>query len=134
VNGRHGAHQESDVDVGRIVLFGIGLFVLCVAIVLATHVSLFFADRRPARGTADRSPLATDVAPPEPRLQTSPPADMAAFRAHEDAILNSSGWIDERAGVARIPIAAAKRLLLERGLPVETAAGTAAPSPGGTKP
>ena len=124
VKGR--AHQESDVEVGRIALFGFVLLMVCIAIMVATHFSLSFADRRPARGTADRSPLAADEAPPEPRLQTSPAADMAAFRAHEDAILNSSGWIDERAGVARIPIAAAKKLLLERGLPVEAPAASGA--------
>lgn len=122
----HGAHQDTDVGVGRIVLSGIALFVVAVVIVAATHFSLSVADSRPERGSAEVSPLATDQAPPEPRLQTSPPADMAAFRAHEDAILNSSGWIDEGAGVARIPIAAAKKLILERGLPVEAPASPAA--------
>jgi hypothetical protein len=54
---------------------------------------------------------------------------MAAFRAHEDAILSSSGWIDEAAGVARIPIALAKKRLLEKGLPSESPAPAAEGKP-----
>ena len=118
-------HPESDVDVGRIVWFAVVLTIVTVIIGLATHVSLSIADRSP-RGHA-RSPLAQDRPTPGPRLQASPPADMAAFRAHEDAILSSAGWIDEAAGVARIPIEVAKKRLLEKGLPSDAVA----PAPGG---
>ena len=120
-------HPESDVDVARIVWFTVVLTIVTVLIGVATHVSLSIADRTP-RGHA-RSPLAHDRPAPGPRLQESPPADMAAFRAHEDAILSSAGWIDESAGVARIPIEVAKKRLLEKGLPSEPA-----PEPGGGKP
>jgi hypothetical protein len=122
-----GAHQESDVAVARIFLYGVVLLIVTVVVMVATHVSLFVADRRPAAGTAARSPLAVDRLPPAPRLQNSPPADMAAFRAHENAILASSGWIDQNAGVAHIPIEVAKKLLLDKGLPV--AAGAAEKKP-----
>ncbi len=98
--------------------FGIGLVLVVVAVGVATHFGLSIADHRPAPGTAERSPLAEERLPPEPRLQAAPPADMKAFRAHEDAILNSAGWVDEAAGVAHIPIEDAKTLLLESGLPV----------------
>jgi hypothetical protein len=118
-------HPESDVDVGRIVWFAVALTIIIVIIGLAAHVSLSIADRTP-RGNA-RSPLAQDRPAPGPRLQASPPADMAAFRAHEDAILSSAGWIDEAAGIARIPIEVAKSRLLEKGLPSDAAA----PAPGG---
>ena len=118
-------HPESDVDVGRIVWFAVALTIVTVIIGLAAHVSLSIADRTP-RGNA-RSPLAQDRPAPGPRLQASPPADMAAFRAHEDAILSSAGWIDEAAGVARIPIEVAKKRLLEKGLPSDDAAS----GPGG---
>ncbi len=111
-------HQESDIDVRSVVWFGVVLMLVVAAVAVATHVALFAADRRPADGTADRSPLAREELPPAPRLQATPPADMAAFRAHENATLNSSAWIDENAGVARIPIDVAKKLLLEKGLPV----------------
>lgn len=120
------AHQETDIDAGAVVGFGAALAGVVIAVAIATHVGLSIADRRPAKGSAERSPLAEDHLPPAPRLQTSPPADMRAFRAHEDALLRSAGWIDEAGGVARIPIEQAKKLLLEQGLPV--AAGAGAPA------
>jgi len=57
---------------------------------------------------------------PFPRLQVSPPADLQAFRAREDAELNSYGWIDKTSGVVRVPIERAPDLLLQNPLPVRT--------------
>src|SRR5207253_9171034 len=57
------------------------------------------------------------TAPAFPRLQISPPRDLEAFRSREQSELNSYGWINRTAGVARIPIDQAMNLLLERGLP-----------------
>ena len=121
------AHQETDVNAGAVVWFGVGLFLVVVAVAVATHFGLLLADRRPAPGTAERSPLAEERLPPEPRLQAAPPADMRAFHAHEDAILKSAGWVDEASGIAHIPIEDAKKLLLESGLPVAEGAGEAKP-------
>ena len=120
------AHQETDINAGAVVWFGIVLAAVVAAVAIATHVGLFVADRRPAAGAAERSPLAEDRLPPAPRLQAAPPADMRAFRAHEDAILTSSGWVDQANGVAHIPIEQAKKLLLEQGLPVAPAASASA--------
>jgi hypothetical protein len=39
------------------------------------------------------------------------------LRTAEDTDLNSYGWVDRTAGIARIPIDRAMQLLLERGLP-----------------
>lgn len=55
-----------------------------------------------------------------PRLQLSPPADMKAFRAREDAEMRSYGWVDKTAGVVRIPIDRAMNQLLQKGLPVRS--------------
>jgi len=44
-------------------------------------------------------------------------------------VLAGYGWVDEKAGVVRIPIEQAKALLLRRGLPVAPA--TASPAAGG---
>jgi hypothetical protein len=121
------AHQETDINPGAVVWFAIVLFLVVVAVAVATHFGLSIADRRPPAGMAERSPLAEDRLPPEPRLQTTPPADMRAFRAHEDAILKSAGWVDEASGVAHIPIEEAKKRLLDQGLPVAENAGEAKP-------
>jgi hypothetical protein len=72
-----------------------------------------------------RAPLAAPIgalAPP-PNLLTDEPANLARFHDEEDQVLTTYGWMDKNEGVVRIPIARAKALLLERGLPVR---GTAA--------
>jgi hypothetical protein len=54
---------------------------------------------------------------PEPRLQRTPGPDLKAFRAQEDKVLDSYGWIDQSKGVVRIPIDRAIAVLAARGLP-----------------
>ena len=53
--------------------------------------------------------------PPAPRLQTLPAQDLAAVRAEEDRTLTTYGWVDEQAGIVRIPIDEAMKILAERG-------------------
>ncbi|HVS15154.1 MAG TPA: hypothetical protein VMV46_14595 [Thermoanaerobaculia bacterium] len=69
--------------------------------------------------------------PGGPRLQTAPEQDMRAFRAREAIALHSYGWVDESAGVARIPVERAAELVLEEGLPATPAA---APGTQGSDP
>jgi hypothetical protein len=49
----------------------------------------------------------------EPLLQTDPTRDMEAMHTAEDKYLSSFGWVDEKAGVARIPIDQAMRMLTQ---------------------
>ena len=46
----------------------------------------------------------------------------------EEQTLNSYGWVDQQAGVVRIPIDRAMDLLAQRGLPTRPQAGVAPPS------
>jgi hypothetical protein len=57
--------------------------------------------------------------------------DIAALRAEEQAVLESYGWVDEKAGIARIPVAEAMKIVAERGLPrwAPPPAAGASPSP-----
>jgi len=72
-----------------------------------------------ARHNKPLSPLAeTQQIPAGPLLQVTPHADLKAFRASEHAVLHSYGWIDPKAGIVRIPIGRAMKLLAERGLPM----------------
>jgi hypothetical protein len=59
---------------------------------------------------------ATQPLPPEPRLQTAPEAELSQMRAEEDRRLHSYAWVDQGAGVARIPVERAIEILLERGI------------------
>ncbi|MCZ6507921.1 MAG: hypothetical protein O7A04_07740, partial [Acidobacteria bacterium] len=49
--------------------------------------------------------------PPRPRLQSDPASEMEDLRAGADTILHTSGWVDEAAGIARIPIDRAIELM-----------------------
>jgi len=55
---------------------------------------------------------------PAPTLQTTPWTDLRTFQAEQHKHLQTYGWVDEKLGIARIPIAKAKEMLLQRGLPV----------------
>jgi len=112
-------HEQSNVSIRPIAIFGVGLFVLAVvSMLLMAWLFGYFAARQ-ARLDVPPSPLVdTHQLPPEPRLQVSPAQDWQKLRAAEDAVLNSYGWVDQEAGIVRIPIDRAIELLAERGLPV----------------
>ena len=110
-------HETRDVDIRFIGLFSLSM-VLLLAGSLALMGWLFgvFAGRPLGQGRA--APIAeTRPYPPGPRLQASPSRDMQGMRRTEDARLQSYGWIDQAAGIARIPIDRAMELLATRGLP-----------------
>ncbi len=113
-------HEESDVNIRGILGFAVGLIVVAVVIHLLIYVLFGYFDSREGRKVTVEYPLAAgqgDRLPPEPRLQTNPRQDLLDLRAREDEVLGSYGWVDRNAGVVRIPIDAAMKLTLERGLP-----------------
>jgi hypothetical protein len=116
-------HEESDVDIRAILGFGAALIVVAAVVHLLSYVLFaYFSGREGVRVPAEY-PLAASQGhhePPEPRLQTDPRQDLADMRAKEDEVLGSYGWVDRNAGVVRIPIDAAMKLTLERGLPART--------------
>jgi hypothetical protein len=61
---------------------------------------------------------------PQPRLETNERLEIRDFRLKEEQALNSYGWVDERSGVAHIPIERAMDLIAERGLSTTPRAGT----------
>jgi hypothetical protein len=62
-------------------------------------------------------------------LETNERLEINDFRLQEEKTLNSYGWVDKQAGVARIPIDRAMELLAQRGLPTRPQAGAVPPSP-----
>jgi hypothetical protein len=141
------AHEHSDVDLRSLLWSAVMLVVVCVGAAILVYV-LFWQleaqakarDPRLSRLTlpATLMPSTTLASPefgssPAPRLLTNEPEKLMELRASELQELESYGWVDEKAGVARIPIDEAKKLLLERGLPVRPDAITD-PSVGTHKP
>jgi hypothetical protein len=118
-------HEPNTVNIPSVVMFLVALAASIVVVVLLLRGLLIYFDARKAEEARPPSPLATGVRlPPEPRLQGapgsvgSPSEDIRRFREREDQTLDSYGWIDRQNGVVRIPIEQAKRLILQRGLPV----------------
>ena len=136
-------HEESDVNVRALLWF----FVIFVVSGVVTHIFLWFLykgfvkiEKRNAGDalTSMQRPADANVPKNEPLLQpfpmkgqkddiaapftTTPPADLAHMRKAENDALTSYGWVDEKNGVVRIPIDDAKRIVVERGLPVQGAA------------
>ncbi len=111
-------YETRDANVRSLMVFGLGLFVtLVLLLALMAGVFRYFSKSQslgpPASPFADLRTL-----PPQPRLQVEPRMDLEHLRAREDAVLNSYGWVDPRAGVVRMPIDRAMDRLLQKGLPV----------------
>jgi hypothetical protein len=125
------AHEATDISMRAIVSFVILLTGVTIAIQGAMYGVFRVLARVESASDPEVSPLATPAneAPAEPRLQTTPWADLKTLRAEETSYLHGYGWIDQQAGVARIPIDRAKELLLQKGLavrqgPVDPSEGT----------
>jgi hypothetical protein len=60
-------------------------------------------------------------------LQVDEVRYLGRLHEHEDSILNSYGWVDQKAGIVRIPIERAMDIVAQRGLPAPP------PGPGKTR-
>jgi hypothetical protein len=100
-----------------------GLYVLAMMVVTALLVVPFYrllrsgeeAAQPPAAEVAESAvsePVATF-----PKLVESEPRALGAFRAQEDALLTSYGWVEKDKGLVRIPVGEAMKIVAERGLP-----------------
>jgi hypothetical protein len=115
-----GRHEMTDASISGLVKFGIGLFLLILVVLVGmrwmfSHFSTTQQLGPPA------SPFAESQAPPQgPKLQVYPALELKDLRQGEDEKLNSYGWVDQKAGIVRIPVDRAMDLLLKNGLPVRT--------------
>jgi hypothetical protein len=118
-------HESTDVDPKRVAVVGIGILVGLGAVALAGSYFLY-------RGLEGREPIAgpsriseSPEPAPAPRLQAYPILDLERVRAAEDAAIAGYGWVDRRAGIARIPVERAIDLLAAH--PLQAARPAAAP-------
>jgi len=125
-----GGYEHRDADVRLIVYSTLGLIV-GMAVVCFIVVGIFKVMQK----EMPREPRISAIAnpnrmPPEPRLQPHPANELQVLRQHEDDVLNHYGWVDQKAGVVRIPVDRAMDILARRGFPVksEPIAGNANPN------
>jgi hypothetical protein len=112
-------HERRDINIRGIVIAGIVLIVVVGLAQLVLWGMFNYLAARQARADVPLSPVVdTEQIPPAPRLQANPAADWREMVARENELLNKYEWIDENAGIVRIPIARAMELLAERRLPV----------------
>jgi hypothetical protein len=128
----HGNFEHRDLSPA--VLFYFFLSLLVFVVISSFVIKGFFAylDHREKAVEEPVSPLVKKVpedtrhvttgypetAFPSPRLEEDERGQLNSILTNEDNILYSYGWVDEKAGVVRIPIDRAMDLLVQRGLPV----------------
>ena len=135
------AYEHQDLSAQAIYAFLISLLVGGVLVYFIVWGMYRFMDARTREHQPPPNPLVqqveTDsrvVSPdgikkfPEPRLEKNERTEINDFRLKEEQILNSYGWVDEKAGIVHIPIDRAMELLAQKGLPTTPKAGTVPPS------
>jgi len=126
-------HEHKDVNPIAVTRFGIGLAITLIVTVFAIWGLFNYFVGSKERLYGGGAPLSAAEqnamkAPPQPRLQSSPPIDLRDMRAAEDQLLHAYSWVDRDKGVVRMPIDRAMDILAQRGL----AARPAADQPQGT--
>ena len=130
------AHEHSDVNVRVLLSLTVGLLAVVAIVGVLMWGLLWTFQRNAAQNDPPLSPVArADVQMPAsqvgnpyfgpsggPQLLTNEPTVLQKHRQTEEEALHTYGWIDEKSGVARIPIDEAKKLILQRGLPVRAEA------------
>jgi hypothetical protein len=117
--------ERVDASPAVVARWGIGLGLVTIVCAAIAVWLLVWLRRHEEAGDAPRPALyfSTEKRQPEGvRLQSAPFQDLHRLRDEERDILDHYGWVDEPAGVVRIPIERAMALYVER----QGAAGTAA--------
>jgi hypothetical protein len=133
------AHEDSDVSIQGLVMSAVAIAAVMVVTAVLMYALFWWVLEPQAEASAPKlSPLAppatampktTNESPyfggaPQPQLLTNEPSLLRQVRERDSQQLHEYGWVDEKTGVARIPIDDAKKLLLERGVPSRADAPT----------
>lgn len=107
--------EHSDINFSAILKWGIGLLVVAIMVHVLIWVMFEFLKAREARLDPKPSPMFQgDQRPPDPQLQVNPALDLQKYRAAEQHLLSSYGWVDPEKGIARIPVSEAMKLVVQK--------------------
>ncbi len=140
-------YETTDASIGPTLRAGVYLLAAMFLVSLVVAPLYWLYARRETATQPERATVLKASPPPGvfPRLVESEPRALAEFRAREDVLLRSYGWIDKDRGLARMPVDEAVRIVGDRGtLPTFAAAppadvavprgGTPSPSGGAPSP
>jgi hypothetical protein len=132
VPGATPGHEGDRIGLRGVIIFAVALFVTVIVVesVLGLAMKGLAALEKPVAADApSRKAIEVDHFP-SPRLQPNPNAELVEMKVEERKFTDSYGWVDRKAGIARIPVARAMEILAKTGLPK-----VAAPPPApGTPP
>jgi hypothetical protein len=134
-SGGDAGFEREDLSSRGIFAFMIGLGVVGLVIYFIIVGMYSFLDKYERSQMATASPLVTSKGAMSrvvtqdyvdqrfkengvPMLETNERGQFRDFLLNQEDQLNSYGWVDEKAGVAHIPIERAMELTVQRGLPV----------------
>ena len=108
-------YEVADAKRRPLVLAVIGVFVLIALSFVVTAGLLFVASGQV--GDSSNALSATSVQlPPAPRLEQNPELDGTRIVSEATERLEGYGWVQQRDGIAHIPIERSIELLVERGV------------------
>ncbi|HZQ20953.1 MAG TPA: hypothetical protein VFA90_19845 [Terriglobales bacterium] len=135
-NGEDIGFERQDLGSKPIFGFLISLAILGILVYYAIWGIFYFLDSFDKKNQQPRTPLVQVESNtrevqaqriqqfPEPRLEENERTELDGFRYGEEERLNSYGWVDQKTGVAYIPITQAMQLIAQRGLPTTPQTGT----------
>jgi hypothetical protein len=111
-------HEPAATDLRAVWLSGLGLVTLIVAtlLIVAALMRLFAADSTGEFAAVKRSG-ASQLPVGDPSIDVNQSAELERLFERQRALLRQSRWVDQSAGIARIPIDQAISIIVERGLP-----------------
>jgi hypothetical protein len=133
----NGAFERRDIRSSGVIWFLVGLAVAGVIITFAVTGFFHYLQRRSEAEQAPISPLVTNAPKdtrrlstdyrdylkqnfPSPQLEIDERTQLDQIRLKEEETLATYGWVDQKAGVVRIPIERAMDLIAQRGLPTRS--------------
>ncbi|HUO14115.1 MAG TPA: hypothetical protein VMX38_03945 [Verrucomicrobiae bacterium] len=136
----NGGYERKDIGVAGVVYFLIGLAIAAVIIhfVIAglyNYLDKRFQAEQPPVSPLTNAPKDTRKLPanyadylkqnfPSPQLEIDERTQLNSILLQQEQTLATYGYVDEKAGIVRIPIERAMQIIAQRGLPVRPQGNT----------
>jgi hypothetical protein len=129
-------HEPSEIKLRAIIIFAVVFVAVAIVVEVAMVGVMGLFKVQDAEQVKSKPRLLEDKTGqfPPPNLQLNTTAEMLNFRQAESESITSYGWVDEKDGIAHIPIDRALQIVTERGLPKAPPEAAAAAEKKATSP